>query len=596
MSKQQGDPISPKLAGGLFALALVVGAIIFAQALSYGIIPSWDDAVYVVERPEVRDWWGVSWWQRLATPRIGYALPLPTFLYAHAHILLGGSAFPGLHGLSLGLHLVNCILVLCLVRRWENERMAAVVAALWLVHPVVVESVVWLTNLKTVLAASFVLLAMLLWQRMLEQGERTLKIYAGVFTCFVLALMCRPDAAVLPFVLAAQSLTRPEPRRALRRHAISICALLPVAVGYVALADAGHDQVVQSSVFREEGPAAFLARVFHAFEVAVGNLFWPLDLQPAYFQHAGEGVLEALPGLLLAIALLVLMVGLARAGKTRELFPIVLATFFYAPFSNILFLPRFTADTYLYLVSFAVIYALALGVTHAIRHVLRDQKTRTSVTMIISSLVFAGLSVVSWSQVQRWENALTLWAPVMAAQPGATRPYRHVIWELVRQERWQEAREVVDEALPVFRANRAIPAFVPIVLRQTGDAAKAADVALQALSTNVSVEKHHHRALLETLVSAKLPLPSAPEVLEQVERSIAVYLEQPQWMAQDNVGTGFTSYFLDRGRPEFARPFLAFEFGRNDAPCVTWTLVEMMPPAQRNKMDIPSLPPRCIPD
>lgn len=320
--------------------ALIVAAALFAQAIDFSIIPTWDDGVYVAERPEVKDWWSASWRQRLITPEIGYPLPLPTFIYAHVHGWFGDSALRMLHLLSLGLHLVNSVLVFRLVGGWFGRRAGLIVASLWSIQPVVVESVVWMTNLKTVLAATFMLAAMVVFEGLRREADAAQKrrgAYLAIGVCFIAALGCRPDAAILPVLLAAQCLLSDDVIEPLRAHAALLAPLTVAGALYAALADTGHAQITERSVFFEEGLADLVVRLFHALEIATKNLAWPTDLHPAYFQEAGEGFEAAVVGLVILGALVALLVALLVRGRRRLAFPIVLAAILYAPFSNLVF-------------------------------------------------------------------------------------------------------------------------------------------------------------------------------------------------------------------------------------------------------------------
>ncbi|MFB6262574.1 MAG: hypothetical protein ABEL76_02945, partial [Bradymonadaceae bacterium] len=114
----------------LVGLLLVVAAV-YARAAGYGMLPGFDDGLYLNNRPEVRDWWGASWWRRLVTPATGYGVAVPTFVYAHVKLAFPEGFPQVLHAVNIAGHLVNTVLVYLLVRRWEDDRLGLAVAALW---------------------------------------------------------------------------------------------------------------------------------------------------------------------------------------------------------------------------------------------------------------------------------------------------------------------------------------------------------------------------------------------------------------------------------------------------------------------------------
>ncbi len=160
-----------KLSAVGFAVIAVVLVSVYFPAASYGTIPTWDDTSFVVFRPEILDWWGTSWWNRLVNPNIGYPIPIPTALYAFLRSVFGENCyFQALHQIHIGIHLLNTWLVWRLARYWlagtQKSRcdsgtqascphcdsapisIPLAITAAWAFHPVLVESVAWLTNTK----------------------------------------------------------------------------------------------------------------------------------------------------------------------------------------------------------------------------------------------------------------------------------------------------------------------------------------------------------------------------------------------------------------------------------------------------------------
>ena len=79
-----------------------------------------------------------------------------------------------------------------------------VVAALFALHPLNVESVAWIAERKTMLSTLFCFLALGAYQRYV--GKPTFKRYLVVAALFVLGLMGKPQIIMLPLVLLAVGL------------------------------------------------------------------------------------------------------------------------------------------------------------------------------------------------------------------------------------------------------------------------------------------------------------------------------------------------------------------------------------------------------
>ena len=78
------------------------------------------------------------------------------------------------------------------------------VAALFAVHPVNVESVAWISERKTVLSMLFFILALGAY-RWYAENPKVLR-YAAVAVLFALGLMAKPQIITFPFVSAALGL------------------------------------------------------------------------------------------------------------------------------------------------------------------------------------------------------------------------------------------------------------------------------------------------------------------------------------------------------------------------------------------------------
>jgi protein O-mannosyl-transferase len=135
-------------------LVLLVLAV-FAPALWCGFIKL-DDPVYVTNNPEVRhglSWRTVEW--AFTTQRASYWHPL-TWLSHALDWQLYGSNPAGHHLTSVLLHTASSILLFLILDQLTGSLWrSAWVAAIFALHPLRVESVVWVAERKDVLAAFF---------------------------------------------------------------------------------------------------------------------------------------------------------------------------------------------------------------------------------------------------------------------------------------------------------------------------------------------------------------------------------------------------------------------------------------------------------
>jgi len=184
----------------LICLLLAVStAWVYADALRFDFV-SYDDPGYVVDNPYVAR--GLSregWSYALHSTHMGLWHPL-TWLSLMLDYELYGLRAGGYHATNLLLHVLNTLLLFLLLRAMtRSDWKSALVAALFALHPLHVESVVWVSERKDVLSSFFGLLAMAAYAAYARRPS--LIRYAGVALPFALALLAKPMLVTLPLLL-----------------------------------------------------------------------------------------------------------------------------------------------------------------------------------------------------------------------------------------------------------------------------------------------------------------------------------------------------------------------------------------------------------
>lgn len=174
-------------------------AAIYGQTLRHGFL-SYDDGLYVFENPHVQAglvWKNVHW--AFITPLANYVHPV-TWMSHMLDCELFGLQPWGHHLTNLVLHTLNAILIFMVFARitckiWPS----ALVAALFAVHPLHVETVAWIAERKGLLGMLFWTAAAgaYVWHRRRPGAVR----YLIVAVLFLLGLMSKPVVVTLPFVL-----------------------------------------------------------------------------------------------------------------------------------------------------------------------------------------------------------------------------------------------------------------------------------------------------------------------------------------------------------------------------------------------------------
>ncbi len=184
----------------LFGLLLVILCFaVYYPARSHPFI-NYDDNIYVTDNEHVKeglDWDTVTW--SLTTYEAGNWHPL-TWMSHALDFQLYQMHPAGHHETNLVLHAFNAVLVFwVLMMATGAPGRSLMVAALFAVHPLNVEPVVWIAERKTLLSMTFFLLALgaYSWYAAKPKVGR----YVVVALLFALGLMAKPQVITFPFVL-----------------------------------------------------------------------------------------------------------------------------------------------------------------------------------------------------------------------------------------------------------------------------------------------------------------------------------------------------------------------------------------------------------
>ena len=166
----------------------------------------YDDPEYVVSNPHVQaglTWGGITWAMHSYYASNWHPL---TWVSHMLDVQLFGPGPMGPHCVNLLLHVANAMLLFLLLRRMTGAQWrSALVAALFALHPVHVESVAWVSERKDVLSTFFGLLTLMAYVGFADprkgSGRGPKVCYRLALLLFVLALMSKPMMVTLPFVM-----------------------------------------------------------------------------------------------------------------------------------------------------------------------------------------------------------------------------------------------------------------------------------------------------------------------------------------------------------------------------------------------------------
>jgi tetratricopeptide (TPR) repeat protein len=404
----------------------------------------WDDAAHLTY-PELRSWTGlVHIWTRPGTTQQYYPVAATVFWL---EAKLWGDSTLGYHLVNILLHAVAALLLLKILRTLQIPG-AGLAAAIFALHPVQVESVAWISELKNTLSAVCYLGAALAYLRFARSWNKAA--YVCALVLFALGLMAKTVIATLPAALLVVFWWQ----RGKLSWKQDVLPLIPFfAVGITA---GLFTSWMERNVIGAQGSEfnfSIIKRCLiagRAIWFYLGKLFWPADLIFSYprwkiSQYIWWQYLFPTAAALLLGALWVLR-RWARGPLAALLF--FIGTLFPAlGFLNVFpFKFSFVADHFQYLACIGPIVAASVGI-HALFRSATQQRLVWEKTFC--AILLAVLGLLTWRQSRMYADIETLWRTTIARNPDcwlAENDLGAVLYE----------KGQVDQAIVLFRSSLAI--------------------------------------------------------------------------------------------------------------------------------------------
>lgn len=405
----------------LFLLTLVV----YGRTLGHDFILNWDDNWYIIYNDAVR---GFSWNNlRLAFTEyyIGHYAPLHIVSYMADYTLWGLSP-RGFHLTNIILHGMNGILVYRLLLRLHLDRTAALAgAAVFLVHPVQVETVAWISQRKSLLA---LLLMLLSWEaycryRDAALGKRLLP-YSSSLALFVLSLLAKSMTVVFPLVLLLfdRCFTAGRPRPAAK----SILPFFLAAGGFAALVmytqipDVGGGG---RAPYHGGSPWATFLTMLPVFCRYLIMLIWPAGLSAEYAPTVHQSIDLTAVGAAVLLSL-VMLGGLKLYRADRRLgFWFLFFWIGLLPVSQIVPMIFLMYDHYLYMPLIGVGALAGLGISRLGDIIPHRRRFAVCAMAVIALLALSGASI---QRAAAWRNGVTLWSDAVLKEPDSDHAWEHL--------------------------------------------------------------------------------------------------------------------------------------------------------------------------
>ena len=510
----------------LIALALTLATVVAYRDVGAGGFVNLDDDAYVETQPMVNQGLRpVAWVWAWTSVHSSNWHPLTSLSHMFDCDLFGLRPSP-MHWENLGWHLLNTILVFFVWRSLTSATWrSALVAALFDLHPLHVESVAWISERKDVLHTCFWLLGIGAYVQWVRKPSLTRASLVGV--CATLALLAKPMAVTFPATLLLLDfwpLGRWPKKswRALVWEKIPLFALAAIhsVVTVVVQHTSGAANYAQRFSLAARAENAVVAYVRY-----LGKTLWPESLS-AFYHHPGFWPAWIFVGALALLATASVWIWSQRAARPWWIFGWL---WFIGTLLPVIGLAQVgaqsMADRYTYVPLLGIFTAIAWTLA-----ALSKPAPRTTVA-IVGAVLFCCV-VLTARQVRAWRNSVELYSHSIAvgednatvryllagALQAAGRPdaeivaqyrralslqpdYVNALTQLaifsLRAKRIDEARQLIEESIRFEPANPGLHKNLGAVLQLLGrpdEARREFEVALNRAPDDASA--HHELAVM----------------------------------------------------------------------------------------------------
>lgn len=444
------------------SLILVMATLcVYWQTKNFSYI-NYDDPEYVFANVQVQ--------QGLTIENIKWAFTTTSFSNWHpltwiSHMIdvqLYGNS-PGQHHLTnVLLHIINTLLLFYLFRKMTGNILpSALLAGLFALHPLHIQSVAWISERKDLLCAQFFFLSIFSYLKYLNKG--TLSDYVLTLFLFSLGLMTKPMIVTLPLVLflldywplrrlgfstTHQTCCLPAisiPPREISRIILEKIPFL--GLSFLSAAMTFHAQEAGGSV-ATLNQLSLLARMENAivsYLLYIQKMVWPYHLSIIY-PHPGTH-----PTWLILSAVLIFSALTACAlffAKKRP-FLIIGWLWFLSMLIPVIGIIQVglqsMADRYTYLPMVGLFLAFSWGLYHFPLF----RKNRSLYFSITGICILSLLSVLTWQELQYWQNGVRLFSRAVAITKNNFVAHNNLGYELVQNFQFEKAKKEFEIALQI---------------------------------------------------------------------------------------------------------------------------------------------------
>jgi len=476
----------------LWGLVLVLAVVLtYSPVWQAGFI--WDDDAHVTANPCIIGPLGLKEIWTTSAARI-CPLVLTTFWVEHA--LWGLRPLP-YHLVNVLLHGADAILLWQVLRSLQ-VRGAWFGAALWALHPVQVETVAWITELKNTQSGLFYLLTILFFVQGLKAKDRdpqNANYWNYVLTLLwaALAMASKSSTVVLPVVLILIAWWVEGKWR--WRHLATAGPIFFMSLAAAAVSM--WTQKLEGGLSDPQWVRSWPERLVTAGDVVwfyLGKLLWPhplIFIYPRWQIDAGQP-LSYVP--LLAVIIVLSILWLNRKPWLRPGF--FMLAYFIAALLPVLGLVdhfflrySFVGDHLQYLASMGPLALAGAGLVKFADFVI-SKKPWLQSSLCVGLLL--ALGVLSWQRAWVYQSKETLWMDTLVQNPNCSMAHNNLGNILIQNGRTLEAMDQYEQAFRLDPEDVEAHYNLASALLRTGRSSEAIDQFEQALRLRPDFAMAHY--------------------------------------------------------------------------------------------------------
>ena len=463
-SENHADLMRKTIICGLLMAATLL---VYYRAINHEFV-NYDDDLYVTQNVNVQKgitWEGIKW--AFSFNNVVYLHPL-TWLSHMLDVQIYGMRSGWHHLTSLLFHLANTMLLFWVFNRMTGAAWrSGVVAILFAIHPINVESVAWVAERKSVLSTFFWMLTILSYIRYVERPGSMR--YLLILLVFVLGLMAKPMLVTLPFVLllldywplnrmkfkSSGSIDKQKSRERMlpifeknitSRLILEKLPLFAVSLVTIFLSSISVERLGITLSYESKPITLRLTNAVVSYVDYLGKVFWPSDLT---FIYPYPRTLPTLQIIGSAFILLCITIGVLI--KLRKVPFLAVGWFWYLgtliPVIGLVqagFWPAM-ADRFAYLPAIGLFIIVAWGISG----LAENWHSKKKLISAAAAGAIILLMTAAWVQVGFWQNSLTLFKHAIEVTENNYMAHNNLGNIYFRQGKLDQAVKHYSEALRI---------------------------------------------------------------------------------------------------------------------------------------------------